>query len=33
MESFMIDERRVTLPLLIAYVLQRLDAQKWLALN
>ena len=33
LESFMIDERRVTLALLTSYVLQRLDAQKWLALN
>ncbi len=33
LESFMIDERRVNLPLLVGYVLQRLDAQKWLALN
>lgn len=33
MESFMIDEKKVTLPLLVSYVLQRLDAQKWLALN
>ncbi len=33
MESFMIDERRVTLPLMVGYVLQRLNAQKWLALN
>lgn len=33
MESFMIDERRVTLPLMVGYVLQRLDGQKWLALN
>lgn len=33
LESFMIDEKRVTLALLTSYVLQRLDAQKWLALN
>ncbi|MEB3226735.1 MAG: DUF2996 domain-containing protein [Synechococcus sp.] len=33
LESFMIDERRVSLPLMVGYVLQRLDGQKWLALN
>lgn len=32
-ESFMIDERKVTLDLLVLYVLQRLDAQKWLTRN
>ncbi len=33
LESFMIDERRVTLDLLILYTLQRLNAQKWLTRN
>ncbi|BAW95249.1 hypothetical protein NIES970_01510 [[Synechococcus] sp. NIES-970] len=33
LESFMIDERRVSLPLMVAYVLQRLNSQKWLTLN
>lgn len=33
MESFMIDEKKVTLPLMVSYVLQRLNAQKWLVLN
>jgi hypothetical protein len=33
LESFMIDERKVTLDLLVLYVLQRLNGQKWLALN
>ena len=32
-ESFMIDERRVNLELLVMYTLQRLNAQKWLARN
>lgn len=32
-ESFMIDERRVTLDLLVMYTLQRLNAQKWLTRN
>jgi hypothetical protein len=32
-ESFMIDERKVTLDLMILYTLQRLRAQKWLARN
>ncbi|WP_036477005.1 DUF2996 domain-containing protein [Myxosarcina sp. GI1] len=32
-ESFMIDERKVTLDLLVMYVLQRLNAQKWLTRN
>ena len=32
-ESFMIDERRVTLDLLVLYVLQRLNGQKWLVRN
>lgn len=33
MESFRIDERKLTLDLLVQGTLQRLDAQKWLALN
>jgi hypothetical protein len=33
LESFMIDERKVTLDLLVFYTLQRLNAQKWLAWN
>ncbi len=33
MESFMIDERRVTLDLMVMYTLQRLNGQKWLAKN
>ena len=32
-ESFMIDERRVNLELLIMYTIQRLNAQKWLTRN
>ena len=32
-ESFLIDERKTTLPLLISRVLQRLNGQKWLGLN
>lgn len=32
-ESFMIDERRVTLELLVMYTVQRLNAQKWLTRN
>jgi hypothetical protein len=33
LESFMIDERKVTLDLLLLYTLQRLNGQKWLARN
>lgn len=33
LESFMIDERRVTLDLMVFYTIQRLNAQKWLAWN
>ena len=33
LESFMIDERKVTLDLLVMYTIQRLNAQKWLARN
>lgn len=32
-ESFMIDERKVSLDLLLFYTLQRLNGQKWLARN
>ncbi|MGB7444945.1 MAG: DUF2996 domain-containing protein [Coleofasciculaceae cyanobacterium] len=32
-ESFMIDERRVNLDLMVFYTVQRLNAQKWLAWN
>ena len=32
-ESFMIDERRVNLELLVMYTIQRLNAQKWLTRN
>ena len=33
LESFMIDERKVTLDLLVLYTIQRLNAQKWLVRN
>ena len=33
LESFMIDERKITLDLLVACTLQRLNGQKWLARN
>ena len=33
LESFMIDERKVTLDLLLLYTLQRLNGQKWLVRN
>jgi hypothetical protein len=33
LESFMIDERKVTLDLLVLYTLQRLNGQKWLTRN
>ncbi|QZZ20134.1 DUF2996 domain-containing protein [Leptothermofonsia sichuanensis E412] len=33
LESFLIDERKVTLPLLVFGALQRLNAQKWLVRN
>lgn len=33
LESFMIDERKVTLDLLVMYTVQRLNAEKWLAKN
>jgi hypothetical protein len=32
-ESFMIDERRVTLDLMVMYTIQRLNGQKWLSGN
>lgn len=32
-ESFMIDERKVTLDLMVLYTLQRLNGQKWLKRN
>jgi hypothetical protein len=32
-ESFMIDERKVTLDLIVFYTMQRLNAQKWLTRN
>ena len=32
-ESFLIDEKKTTLPLLISRVLQRLNGQKWLGTN
>ncbi len=32
-ESFMIDERKVTLDLMVLYTLQRLNGQKWLTKN
>lgn len=33
LESFMIDERRVTLDLLVLFTLKRLNGQKWLSRN
>ncbi|HAC61948.1 MAG TPA: DUF2996 domain-containing protein [Cyanothece sp. UBA12306] len=33
MESFMIDERKVNLGLMVLYTLQRLNGQKWLTRN
>ena len=32
-ESFLIDEKKITLPLLISRVLQRLNGQKWIGSN
>jgi hypothetical protein len=32
-ESFMIDERKITLDLMLLYTLQRLNGQKWLTRN
>lgn len=33
LESFMIDERKITLDLLVLYTVQRLNGQKWLLRN
>ena len=33
LESFMIDEKRITIGLMVMYVVQRLNAQKWLTGN
>ena len=33
LESFLIDEKRITLPLLVSRLLQRLNGQKWLGRN
>ncbi|MGD1809056.1 DUF2996 domain-containing protein [Dapis sp. BLCC M126] len=33
LEPFLIDERKITLKLLVSGVVQRLNAQKWLSLN
>ncbi len=33
LESFLIDERKITLPLLLSRLLQRLNGQKWLGKN
>ncbi|MDJ0724460.1 MAG: DUF2996 domain-containing protein [Prochloraceae cyanobacterium] len=33
LESFMIDERRITLDLMVMYTIQRLNSQKWLTRN
>ena len=33
LESFLIDERRMSLPLLVSRLLQRLNGQKWLGSN
>jgi hypothetical protein len=33
LESFMIDERKVSLDLLLLYTVQRLNGQKWLVMN
>ncbi|MDE5116328.1 MAG: DUF2996 domain-containing protein, partial [Trichodesmium sp. St2_bin2_1] len=33
LEPFLIDERKITLNLLVFGVIQRLNAQKWLSLN
>ena len=33
LESFLIDEKRMTLPLLVSRLLQRLNGQKWLGRN
>lgn len=33
LESFMIDERKVTLDLMVLYTLQRINGEKWLGRN
>jgi hypothetical protein len=33
LESFLIDEKRMSLPLLVSRLLQRLNGQKWLGRN
>jgi hypothetical protein len=33
LESFLIDERKMTLPLLVSRLVQRLNGQKWLGPN
>ena len=33
LESFLIDERKITLPLLVSRLVQRLNGQKWLGPN
>jgi len=33
LESFLIDERKITLPLLVSRLVQRLNGQKWLGAN
>ena len=33
LESFLIDERRITLQLLVSRLVQRLNGQKWLGAN
>ena len=33
LESFLIDEKRMSLPLLVSRLLQRLNGQKWLGGN
>ena len=33
LESFLIDEKKMTLPLLVSRILQRLNGQKWLSAN
>ena len=33
LESFLIDERKITLQLLISRIMQRLNGQKWLGAN
>jgi hypothetical protein len=33
LESFMIDEKKISLDLMVLYTLQRLNGQKWLSNN